>query len=348
MSSEVTYEFAVGNWGRSISDKDWEVVDAAHIEAWRSACTLLAERQLNHQNIVYDLEMDWSPSLRAYRRGFAALKKMYSIRKDVPVDKREAAFFALKWPQRAAKNKIVVRSDGEDRHLPLQVVESTLADFFVVMNLASPGCCDFYGAKLGSSRLYPDLSFSSAQFEISQLRGSEGRWPNILFLELNKTISWFDSVRTPLGQLPKNPMERAIFSIFYISKMELAPATIIWLFYALESLFQTRPGENLTTLFERVRDLLEPDDREAKFLKKNMRKLYDQRSAIVHGGMEVMHPLFAEMLDPKVSDKFFELDDVVGFGFSVLLACIQKCIENEWKYPTYSETTSGVPISARN
>lgn len=344
MPHETLYEFAHSNWGRQIGENDWEVVDAAHIEMWRAARKLLSKCQVSHQGINYEIEIDWSPSLRAYQRGFAALKQTYSIPSDASAFEREAALRAIKWPARSAKNKIVVRSDSKNKVHSDLVLESYLSDFFVMMNFASPGCCDFYGSRLGQSRTYPDISFASIQFEIAQMRGADGRWPAVKFFELQKVISWFSSVRKPLSQLPANPMEKAIFSIFYISKIELAPPTIIWLFYAFESLFQTRPGENLTTLVGRVCDLLEPGDKEAQFLKRNMRKLYDHRSAIVHGGMEVMHPLFSEVLDPRVSDKFAELDDVAGFGFSVLLACIQKCIENDWKYPTFSETMDGVPL----
>src|SRR5262249_61251094 len=96
-------------------------------------------------------------------------------------------------------------------------------------------------------------------------------------------------VRSAKAESPKPAIVRGalLFALLHISKIETSPMTVIWLFYAFESLLQTRVGENFSSIVRRLCLLLEATKQQSELLKKNMRALYDIRSAIVHGGFEV-------------------------------------------------------------
>ena len=128
-----------------------------------------------------------------------------------------------------------------------------------------------------------------------------------------------------------------MFALLHISKIETSPMTVIWLFYAFESLLQTRVGENFSSIVRRLCLLLEATKQQSELLKKNMRALYDIRSAIVHGGFEVTHPMHDDILDKRVDDTFGRILQATDYGYAVLLASIQKPIENGWRFPRFDE-----------
>jgi len=116
---------------------------------------------------------------------------------------------------------------------------------------------------------------------------------------------------------------------------------VIWLFYAFESLLQTKAGENFSSIVRRLCLLLKTNKQQSELLKKKMRTLYDIRSAIVHGGFEVTHPMHNELLDERVDDTFGKLLDATDYGHAILLASIQKTIENGWTFPRIEEMIEG-------
>ena len=127
----------------------------------------------------------------------------------------------------------------------------------------------------------------------------------------------------------------------HIAKLEMSPMVVIWLFYAFESLLQTRVGENFSSLLGRLTSLLGANEQEAKLMKKKLRSLYDIRNGIVHGGLEVSHPIHDESLDKRVDENYLRLSDAADFGYAILLASIQKTIEQGWSYPVFEEKLAG-------
>jgi hypothetical protein len=99
-----------------------------------------------------------------------------------------------------------------------------------------------------------------------------------------------------------NPMERVLFALLHFSKLDASPMEVVWLFYAFESLLQTNTGENFSSIVRRLCLLLEADVAQATLVKRKMRDLYNIRSAIVHGGFEITHPMHDEGLDERVQD----------------------------------------------
>ena len=96
-----------------------------------------------------------------------------------------------------------------------------------------------------------------------------------------------------------------------------------------------------------------------KPLKRKLDDLYEYRSGLVHGGLEVYHPLQFEVLDPWVEKKYHRLMDVIDFGFAILLITLQTIIAKglastevyiRWRsqtIPDRTHTTSVVTATAR-
>ena len=188
---------------------------------------------------------------------------------------------------------------------------------------------DFYLSELVSAnpnQTHRNCSYSAVQFDFAALRAYEAEWPHVGVLEVDAVLAWFDRTRTGFGQLPRSPIERALFAMLNIAAHELSPTTIVWIFYALESLLNTRPGENRSAIERRVAMLLNLSEKQRATLRRGLRGLYDYRSSVVHGGLKIIHPLHNESLDRSIESEYSRMMEVADFGFSVLLACVQELV----------------------
>jgi hypothetical protein len=325
------------NWGRSISDDAWQTIDLAHINLWKSAITLLGERKLTHEKISYSVAIDWKPILRAHERSYSAMRYLEKNAK-MPPDER---FKEVKFPRRSARNSITVTSTGKDSRRSINVAENVAHDIFLIMNIAAPGSCDFNRASLTGAPYEVELSLSNFYFEAALQLHLDDKWPPSRVMDLKKVIIWFDAVRDGPSQVPRNRMEKVLFALLHISKIEVSPMVVIWIFYAFESLLETRVGENFSVIVSRLSLLLEASKEQSDLLRKKMRKLYEIRSAIVHGGFDVIHTMHDETLDGRVQDSFNRLIEATEFGYAILLVSLQKIIENGWRFPRFGETIGG-------
>jgi hypothetical protein len=72
-----------------------------------------------------------------------------------------------------------------------------------------------------------------------------------------------------------------------------------------------------------------------------MRDLYDLRSAIVHGGYQITHPMHDAGLDKRVMDSFVRETRATDYGYALLISAVQKAIVKGWKYPRFAEVIEG-------
>ena len=321
----------VPNTGRSISDDGWQTVEPEFIKTWKSAVTCLRERRVVVAGDSYTVSIDWTGALRRHERLHAARRYLYKGGDKAFPDR----ILKARFPRRPSQNSITVATSQSKGSL--SVVESVIHDVFLIMNIASPSCCDFHRASLLGDQNEPDISLSNVYFDSALQVFLTHGWPYVLFLDLDKVLAWFDSVRQGASQVPKNPMEKVLFALLHIAKIDTSPLVIIWLFYAFESLLQTRVGENFSSIVRRLCLLLDTDVAQSALVRKKMRELYEIRSAIVHGGFEVTHPMHNEQLDKRANDSFMRILDVTDYGYSFLLGAVQKTIVKGWKYPQFEE-----------
>ena len=340
--STIEFIFTTPSYGRSISDDKWETIDPAHIAIWKSAIRLLSKHDVSAGGNKYVVDIDWTPTLRRHERSYAAMQTIYSGKHN----SAEEAFSKAHFPQRSSKNRITVTAQtnvdtNTATNMARSVVEGILHDIFLIMNISAPGCCDFYRATLHGPNYSQDISISNVQFESALLPHLDRGWPVSKVLDLEVVISWFRSVRSGTSQVPQNPMERVLFALLHMARMEISPMIVIWIFYAMESLLQTHAGENFAAIVRRLSLLVECDEKQTTSIRKGMRKLYDIRNSIVHGGFQVAHPAHNEILDKRVEENFSNILKAEEFGLAILLNSIQKTIEKNWKFPKFDEGLAG-------
>jgi len=132
-----------------------------------------------------------------------------------------------------------------------------------------------------------------------------------------------------------------MFALLHLAKLDGEMLSVVWLFYALESLLQTKVGENFGSIVRRLTLLLGLANNEIPTMKKQMRVLYDLRSAIVHGGFEAIHPMKDEAIDKRVDGVFSRLLNATEYGLVVLVAAIQKMAEENWPQLRFDEIIVG-------
>lgn len=348
VSVDLTIEH--GSVGRNLSDVGWEYVDAQHISYWKSAQKTISKRQLEYRNWKITITSKWASIIRRMQYTYKVYEKLFS---PIPKDKTKIAKkfkftpVTTKIHISAKKNPHEKFNDKGEKPPPLDyIAESFCCDFFLIMNIAAPGSCNFGGSTIiGESK--HKLSLSEFWFDFAYLDGRDGKWPAPEMIPLDDVCRWFFAIRTNVSQIPKNRMEKVLFSILHISASNSSPTTIIWIFYGLETLFDTKAGENFRVLFDRISLLLSPNDKQLSVLRKNLRKIYGLRSALVHGGLEIGHPMQNDALDSDFLDEYYRLTDATSFGFSLLLCSIQEVIKRGWKEPQYDEVLTGSLVTSR-
>lgn len=324
---------------RGISDDGWEEFYPGDISVWQDACLFFAATSYQDAGRDIAIQVDWRPIVRRLRHNHKVFESGFSGRgKAGAIDtwKRyrgghvRVPCVVLATPTR--------RQKGNNFH-PGMYVANFMYDVFLALNIALPGSCSFYKSTVTSNfKKYPwELGLSNYWFETFYLNGQENRWPKAKNLPLHAVHNWLKRVRPGLTQIPNSQMEKVVFALWHICISDVQPNTIIWIFYALETLFDTKAGENFRTLRQRIGMLLSATEDQDKLLGKQLRNLYDLRSSFVHGGLEVIHPLHSELLDPRVEEKYWRIARACEFGFSVLLRSLQEVVNRNLSELRYRE-----------
>lgn len=344
MAIALEFQFLIRSTGRSQVSDYGEIADSGRdMEVWKTAQSDLKQRSFLVRNESYALSIDWSSLARYHKRDFAVTNFIFEDGGKYVAQRIEK----VRYPRSFIKIPIVIKSNAiKNRssadYLSGSIIETAIYDVFFIVNLASPGSCDFSRSELRLDKKQErEISLSAFVFECSCLDRAKKGWPEIRVLPLKKVIDWFFLVRRGASQLPKNAAERAIFAMWHLSKGEIDPTSVIWIFYALESLLQTRVGESFSLLVKRLVLLLEMDLEAGKVLKKKMRALYDVRSALVHGGFEVMHPLNDDGLDKDAGEVFGDIVECVVYGGALIVAVLQKMVEKNWIDLQFEEVLAG-------
>lgn len=317
----------------SIADTGWEITDPAHISAWIAADKTTSRANFETEDgLEYIVDVDLSPVINRLKANYEIMSRIYK-NENIQDKAQDAQSLSI-------ENILVTfQITHPDRRSGVEsIIDYYLNDLFLIMNISAPASFSLYRTMIASeARFDHSLDLSNYNFDISWLSSFEGKWPTVNFIDFDKTFVWFFKVRGKFSLVPKNKMERVLFSVLHICRGELSPATIVWIFNALETLYDTKPGENFRILIERISLLLSASKDEKANLKKSMRKLYDIRSAFVHGGLDIIHPLHDEAIDKNVDDAYYRLLEAAEFGFQVLLASLQEIIVRGWVAPKFNE-----------
>ncbi|MGJ0486487.1 MAG: hypothetical protein ACR65R_18410 [Methylomicrobium sp.] len=297
---------------------------------WRDLLNTMSTRSYQHQGCSISVDCDFSPLLLMLANRRAAMSRFLEDPKNVPDDCWEIFSEQVQCTSTVS----ICGSNDLSQHgwYAAFFAESHLYDLFLILNLALPGSANFHSAKVyrADEKFHEEIDLSSFYFEEAWISSKKDVWPTLSVLSVESVSQWFQKVRPGFNQLPEGAIERSLFALLHICRSNGRPEDIIWLFYAFESLFETRPGENFSALFDRFCLVLEPPDEIRPRLKKELRRLYDYRSAFVHGGLQVIHPHHREVMDKRVDKQYGDIVTLSLRWTHMLVACLQRLACHGW------------------
>ena len=216
-------------------------------------------------------------------------------------------------------------------------------ELFTILNLAYPGSCNFLPLTIKGKdgRVVSEPRLAALSFDYAWVETLGKRWPSVQTLPLSQVANWHASLRLGTKQRANSSVEKLLFAMLHLCRREDYVEAVIWIFYALEALVETRVGESISTLVRRVSLLLSLEDEQKAMLNKQLRLLYDLRSAIVHGGYRVTHPIAQEIFDRGIGEAYDRTIKLFQFGFTIVVACLQSLIERGWIDLSFQETMVG-------
>ena len=330
-------------WGRLDEHERWEEIKSGDMELLKQAVSVIGPWHYVHGDVKVIIECDFSPFIEAYKINTKSLN-VAELSHTLSIEQIEFALF----PELEFVVKVTLETDedlGRQQCYVSHFVEQFLYDVFFILNIARPGVCDFLGVRIDAGRgLVTELRLSADCFESgfrSLLAGDSLFAPRIL--PLATVVYWYKKLNVGVRQRAESGVEKAIFSVLHICCGADADVVwVIWAFHALEAIYGTKVGEGFTNLVERISTLLELDGQGKGMLKKRLREMYDYRSAFVHGGYRVHHPMKNEVMDQSLHEDFKKLLEVSQFGFNLVVLSLQSLVENGWYGLKIKEQMSGV------
>lgn len=330
-----TLDVALGRITRSNEFPSWEYVDGLDVSAWEWAHAHLRERKYFHSGCSVVVNTDLSPAY-VHIKDHATLNAKYHAphQRDDGLKNLSKGFLRSEDKLRVTCEVRITGNNEfvEYRWYPRFFAERYFYDVFCIMNLAVPGSCDFLNIRFieNGKKESNRLKLSSYNLEESLYLKLEEKIPYARVLDIAMVCDWYDKLDLGVKQKANSQTEKALFSLLHLCKLDGDLASTIWIFHALEAIYSTRVGEGFTNLFNRISFLLDLDVSEKSRMKKNLRKLYDHRSSIVHGGYQVHFPTSWDPVDPSVDEDIMENYRLVQFGINLILASIQALIAKDW------------------
>ncbi|WP_162911328.1 HEPN domain-containing protein [Shinella zoogloeoides] len=329
---------------RTISDDFWETIDPAHICAWKAATKILQNRTFILEDDNIDISVNWMPVIDRISAHYKVTSDLYRPEnKDRLSEVVQGFSTEIVSVEFSASSNLNFDKNKTFNRL-YHFIEYYLYDVFLVMNIASPSSANFYSTYIFDKNISSpkNMSLSTGLFETSLMESLDGKWPEIKFIDLELVSNWYHSVRSELKLIPSSKVEKMLFSLLFLASSPVSPTNVVWIFYALEALFDCKVGENFRILVSRIELLLKPTANESSYLRKRMREIYDLRSSFVHGGLEIVHPMENEIIDKSIDSSYMRLMRATDFGFQIILASVQAIISEGWREPIFQETLSGI------
>jgi hypothetical protein len=321
-------------------DTDWEAIEADHIQIWGEACSLLNTRTYSHNGCKAKVAVDWQPLV-------ARLSHLHGLRAEAYSRTPPKAFdWSPFWEPLALDGEVELEGKNELSEYtwyPSFFAELYAYDVFTILNLSYPGSCNFLNLTIrangGKTINEPRLAGYSLDFALVDTRA--GKWPIVRVLPLGQVANWHSSLALGVKQVAETSVEKLLFAMLHLVKTDDYVEAVIWVFYALEALVETRVGESISTLVRRISLLLDLSDQQRSTLNKKIRTLYDLRSSVVHGGYRVRHPIAQEVVEKRIGDETGQHLELFQFGFTIVVACLQALIARGWTTITYEERMAG-------
>ncbi|HDZ72615.1 MAG TPA: hypothetical protein ENH55_07500 [Aurantimonas coralicida] len=315
----------INSYGREISDEKWETIDVGFVNFWRNAQIIPFPHRIRKDDHTLIFIPDFQSLVDRSENNVRLLQGVNENKHDL-----NAYFQHHPFPRNSIEVPIKTQGQQSDK-IANSLYESLCYDLFIICNLCAPSSLNAYISEFGESDgdEFEALSLTSTVFEtiynddfFSDI--DAGDW-----FPYSDGASWFRRIRNSYNQIPKSRIEKTLFGLMQISKNAFNEYNIILIFYCLETIFDTKAGENFRVIADRIGILLDLSSDKKADLRKKLRTLYDLRSAIVHGGMELSHPMLNDLLDSNVDNHINRMMNACEFGNNLVVVCLRRLMRSQ-------------------
>ena len=305
------------NWAaRAFPDQKKNENELDDLKAIDDIADSYSQNVFTWDSFDFDISIDWSEFKSILKESYNINGRFYQ-NIDGSIYKQVSPIVSITLP-------ISISTGGDLEEFKIRrYLHRYLIDMFLICNLSAPGIIDFYNAKLeGDDKDHP-IKISSFSFAHALENFPRKKVPYVVYSEVKRVKIWFDSLNIGMKMVANSSVEKAMFSLLHLIKMEdYDISSIPWIFHALEAMYGTNSGRGFNDLSDKINFLLPVEERQMKSLKKQLRDLNDLRNKFVHGGFNVSHPMDFES-NEKVSD-------LANFGIGLIISSIQCLMLNDW------------------
>lgn len=290
------------------SDDHDDVIGPAYQAVWRDLSRYGSSRRYHHNGVEVAIKMDWSVIARHMLDEVRTFKRPGRMEQGVEVP-----------------TAVVFKGSDVDtvtQTTPSSIICYHIANVFLAMNLAAPGCASFQHCRTGDDSSL-DVDLVGTDFELAWIASLEGMQPPIGSIPLEQCFKWLAPLEQRFVSVARSRRERVAVSLLQLAGMECSPQSAIWIWYSLETLFSTAPG----SVFNQVRDqlcrVMGANHSQATMLENSLRPLYRLRSEFTHGKLPIIHPHSVDPIGEEWGGEMDRYADAHNAGIRALLACAQ-------------------------
>jgi hypothetical protein len=306
------------------------------VEAIKQIAQLYSLNSMTWDEIEYKSTIDWNKLIDVIEESYDENGRFYT-EIDGSIYKLVAKFKTKEDSSELAPIELPVKvtiTDNDNPNKDILAFKKLIMDVFLIANLSVPGILDLFNARLDLNGEEYELQLSNFYFQHSVNAEFEKAIAFPTIVQVPQVKNWFDSLNIGLKMKSEHSIERSLFSLLHICKMEADISMVSWIFHALESIYGTKAGRGFNDIKEKAVFLLSVPVNKQKVLSKKLRELNDLRSSFIHGGYKVAHPL-----DLETEDRIF---DLTNFGVALIICSIQQLISKGWIELTVTEVYSGI------
>jgi hypothetical protein len=306
------------------------------IEAIKQLAQLYSSNNIIWDEVEYKSTIDWNKLIDVIEESYDENGRFYTendgniykaIAK-IKTDEDSSELAPLELPVK------VTITNNENPNKDILAFKKLLMDIFLIANLSVPGILDLFNARLELNEEEYKLQLSNFYFQHSLNAEFEKTIAFPTIIQVPQVKAWFDNLNIGLQMKSEHSIERSLFSLLHICRMDADISMVSWIFHALEAIYGTKAGRGFNDIKEKAVFLLSVPVNKQKALSKKLRELNDLRSSFIHGGYKVAHPL-----DFETEDRIF---DLTNFGVALIICSIQQLISKNWIELTVTEVYGGI------
>lgn len=343
---ETSFKIELTGFARTCADF-YEPISISTLCAWNEACNVFSHIAFPSSDGFIEAWIEWTKA-RDIVRKFTELEKMSTKEALVELESWEEKYEHVTLVCRMSA-PIDERPEETQRRILRGHLEMILHNFFLAMNLSSPGCCNLYSASFEVDRHSQPctVSLDSGTIEGAWIASLRNGWPEIKNIPLANTWKWLGNVTTVGQRMSRSRTERALFALLHVCRQSyFNPNMLLWLTHMLEALYDTPVTLIHKFLRDRIFLVLGEPVGSKKTLTKRIREFYNLRSEFVHGGLDVVHPAAeSDALDESVRQYENRLMEAIDFVLTIGLATLQRQILERWSEIEFVEKCYGKDVS---